>query len=412
MSLKTRDIHRALRAAAAQLDRAPTRDEYRQLAPRYDWPAISMIRRDYGTYTAALAAAGISPSPRRWPPDRIVTALCEETNRLGRVPRLAEWELADVHHPSRQTVLKVFGTWNAALAEAGLPPTKPRWSPERVIAAIRTWVAEAGEPPRYQEWAPACGRMRPEDRPCKWELEYPRWPSALTAAARFGTWRHAVEAAGFTPHGQKQRHTTQEQVIAGLRRFCKDNGRPPTRSDLFTSGDRRYPSLTLVNRRLGGLRRAYELLGWPSDRPSNRRSWSREQIVTVLREETNRLGHVPRKHDWERSTTNHPNQQIVRMVFGTWNAAVAAATLPPNRPGPPPGVVGSWSREQIITALREETNRRGHVPRGRGWKRVDRHHPSLDTVRRVFGTWNAALAAAGLPANKPGRRAGVHRPAA
>ena len=41
-----------------------------------------------------------------------------------------EWEQAGENHPSRHTLRRVFGSWNAAIAEAGFTP-RPRGRPRR-----------------------------------------------------------------------------------------------------------------------------------------------------------------------------------------------------------------------------------------------------------------------------------------
>jgi hypothetical protein len=42
-----------------------------------------------------------------------------------RAPTAKEWDRAGADHPSRQTVQRVFGSWNAAIAAAGYVPKAP-----------------------------------------------------------------------------------------------------------------------------------------------------------------------------------------------------------------------------------------------------------------------------------------------
>jgi len=44
----------------------------------------------------------------------------------------------------------------------------------------------------------------------------------------------------------------------------------------------------------------------------------------------------------------------------------------------------------------------GRPPTLEEWRRASARHPSAATVRRLFGTWNAALIAAGFEARPPG----------
>jgi hypothetical protein len=61
--------------------------------------------------------------------------------RYLRLPTAAEWERAGVDHPSRRTVTRAFGSWNAALAAAGFQPRRPgqnlRWELRSPCLATR-----------------------------------------------------------------------------------------------------------------------------------------------------------------------------------------------------------------------------------------------------------------------------------
>jgi hypothetical protein len=55
-----------------------------------------------------------------------------------------------------------------------------------------------------------------------------------------------------------------------------------------------------------------------------------------------------------------------------------------------------WSRSEITHALRAWTTQHGQPPHIRHWARASTEHPNYTTVFRWFGTWRAALKAAGL----------------
>jgi hypothetical protein len=67
-----------------------------------------------------------------------------------------------------------------------------------------------------------------------------------------------------------------------------------------------------------------------------------------------------------------------------------------------------WTRERILRALQRDAKARGKAPSSTEWRRAlgvqqlafsrrGQRRPSLSTVLLVFGSWNAALTAAGLP---------------
>lgn len=56
----------------------------------------------------------------------------------------------------------------------------------------------------------------------------------------------------------------------------------------------------------------------------------------------------------------------------------------------------TWTRERILRAI--DAWHRSHLraPSARDWWNAGDGHPSHWTVRRAFGSWNAALSAAGM----------------
>lgn len=61
----------------------------------------------------------------RWTRETIVYAINLWHRKHSRTPFTSEWDQAGENHPSRQTVARVFGSWNAAMEEAGFTP-RPR----------------------------------------------------------------------------------------------------------------------------------------------------------------------------------------------------------------------------------------------------------------------------------------------
>ena len=61
----------------------------------------------------------------RWTPETIVYAITLWYRKHSRTPLTSEWDQAGENHPSRQTVARVFGSWNEAMQAAGFTP-RPR----------------------------------------------------------------------------------------------------------------------------------------------------------------------------------------------------------------------------------------------------------------------------------------------
>jgi Homing endonuclease associated repeat len=109
-----------------------------------EWPSARMVRRQFGSFNAAIESAGLTPRPaparqraNLSGPDAIVGALMEWTRRYGDVPTMADWEpararrlgqdwrIARYHQgdwPSARSVLHHFGSFARAATAAGLTP--------------------------------------------------------------------------------------------------------------------------------------------------------------------------------------------------------------------------------------------------------------------------------------------------
>jgi hypothetical protein len=132
-------------------------------------------------------------APRRWTRDRIIAALQAEATD-GAAPTSDSWTRRDPtgRRPAASTVIKTFGSWNAAVAAAGLEPRRRggqagtptgrlHWTDDEMLDALRAYGREHGRAPTSIEWKTA------EDS----------HPSAHTIGKRFGSWANAVERAGF-----------------------------------------------------------------------------------------------------------------------------------------------------------------------------------------------------------------------
>lgn len=101
-----------------------------------------------------------------------------------------------------------------------------------------------------------------------------------------------------------------------------------------------------------------------------------------------------------------------RTKYGGTCEKCGAATNGSNGPGTAAKLcnrcVGSkkklWTKETIIAAMKAWVEEYGDQPRSTQWQRsTPGVHPGTSTVLYVFGSWNAAIEAAGLTPRKPGR---------
>lgn len=127
--------------------------------------------------------------------------------------------------------------------------------------------------------------------------------------------------------------------------------------------------------------------------------WTPERIILAMHRWARRHdGRPPGYRDWVLSPRRNksswgrrswPSAEMVRKVFGTWNAAIEAAGFAPRPPGGLP-----WTRDTVIEALqRWAAEHEGDPPKCD--ERAD-GLPNHAAVRRIFGSWNNGIAAAGL----------------
>jgi len=255
-----RTVLRKFRAVAAELDH-PVReaDLTRTLA--------AAARRHFGSIGAARNAAKLPhPAPiRRWTRSSIVADLRREHTKRTRLTiqgliDARRWDLV-------AAIQKQIGSIARARRLAGLPD--PRRPPRRFAPFVRVWDADRV----IEEIRKRARSQQP--------LAFSRVPSRLASAARLylGSWRAAVEAAGFDYHAVAiHKRFDNDELFAQLRNIAK---RHPT----MTLNDLHLQPIakTLV-KRFGSLEAAAHAAGlvrWPIRLRSGVRS--RQELQRLLR---------------------------------------------------------------------------------------------------------------------------------
>jgi hypothetical protein len=170
-----------LQEMAARLGRSPTQVE---ATKDPDIPCHTTYVKRFGSWTAALRAAGLPVDPHSVGYDRetLLEMLRGLVAELGRTP--VGRELAELGLPWDATYAKHFGSWTAALAELGLEPKagNTRYERNELLDVLRDLDRELGHPPSQAELREREGLPHPS-----------------TYKYRFGSWNKALEAAGLTP---------------------------------------------------------------------------------------------------------------------------------------------------------------------------------------------------------------------
>jgi hypothetical protein len=131
--------------------------------------------------------------------------------------------------------------------------------------------------------------------------------------------------------------------------------------------------------------------------PRDRRLYTDDRMLGALQVAAMRLGHTPTTTWWEEKKMR-PSSGAYYLRWGSWTAAVVAAGLEPARLGRASIITNA----SCLTALRALASHVGRRPTRddwdteREWLRAEGHPTAHSTLQRRFGSWTAALKAAGF----------------
>lgn len=333
----------------------------------------STYQQRFGSWNEAVAAAGLQPNESTdadYGDDELVADLRGFADEVGHTPSKRELREAGPHSPS--TYAERFGSWSEAVAAAGLQPNEPSTTvaESALLADLRRVTESLGRVPTRNEFA-----ERGEHAPSTYDR-------------RFGSWSAAVEAAGLA---DRARHAYRHDVPAGdllaeVERMADVLGRAPTATEMDALGD--YSERT-YRERFGSWSAALREAGHdaPADGRRGGRRVDDDALLADLRDLADRLGRPPKFEEMWKEGEHSPT--TYRRRFGSWSAALSAAGFEPRR----------FRSERIperrlVRALRRLASQVGGVPRKRDMDEAGRYSGS--TYYNRYGSWADALATAGL----------------
>ncbi len=316
--------------------------------------------RLFGSWPAALVEAGIlvpgQKARRRteWTRQRVIETL---QDRHVNGPPIS-------HKKDKKLIAAAivrFGTWHAARRAAGIPAGRPktqtRWTPEKVIGELRI-RSERGQKMTNMDHTDAC----------------------LADAARryFGSYHDALVAAGLAAPREPRKRTrwTRERLIAEIQSRHRE-GRP------LSSGCLNNGSLVRAALRLfGGWRAALQAAGIPGVRIP-RAKWDHQRVLDEIR--TQKRKGVPLR----KTSVGQSLYLVACRRFGSWRAALAAAGV---SPADLPSECERWSRQRVIDEIQSRHRQGLSLAYGAP------DNGQLGAAgQKWFGSWRAALKAAGVP---------------
>jgi hypothetical protein len=320
--------------------------------------------RVFGHWDAVLEAIGVEPERvrrhRRWSRAAVIKRIRQ---RASQGLPLNHGVVCRDEAVLTSAAGRHFGSWDDALVAAGFDPTQyrqrgPTWTRDHVIAAIHEIRHRGGKLNHGH-----LGRC------------------ALSHAAikLFRSWDAALQAAGLDPDRVRlwRRAWTRQELVQEIQR-SRQAGESLKAKDAQASAILR-PACRLF----GSWNAALEAAGLDvSTIRTQRRPWTRGAILEELRRTHATGGSL--------NTKRVPSGmcQRARIMFGSWRAALEAAGVDPDGVGIKPM---SWTADRIVAELRRmdaaATASGGRIVVSRGFRRA---------ACRLFGSWEAALSAAGL----------------
>jgi hypothetical protein len=277
---------------------------------------------------------------------------------------------------------KLFGSWSAALAAAGLDPfggAKAPWSDATkadILAELRR-RRRARASLRYKQIAAG-----------KWGQ-----PLLKRAEVLFGSWNAALLAAGIEPEGGYS-HWVEADRSAILREIRRRKRRGASLLRGKVAKEKWGRGLLQRTTVLFGSWNAAVLAAGIEPARSNS-PWPRASKAAILAEirRRARAGESLQTTKVEHGKWGHPLMKRAKALFASWAAALLEAGVEL-----PPGLTSPWVRADrgvILSEIRArkragESLRYSHIG-AEPWGA-----PLLKRAETLFGSWNAALVAADI----------------
>lgn len=169
---------------------------------------------------------------------------------------------------------------------------------------------------------------------------------------------------------------TKESIIARIRAITKELGRVPAAHEMCS------PSSVTCAAIFGSWYNAVKAAGYESIGP--KKDWLKEEIVLRILEVSKELGRAPKQEEM-----HDPGYMVCIKAFGNWKTALETAGLKPIR------TRRQYSKQELVERLIIMRDQLGKTP-----TRADVRNPGVDIYGKVFGSWGAALAEAGMEPNK------------
>src|SRR3989338_4761967 len=202
-------------------------------------------------------------------------------------------------------------------------------------------------------------------------------PSYATFINHFGSWNKALKTAGLktTIQGSEQKISNEEIIKKVKEYYIKTNKSPQARDFPSTFHNRFSKWNTLLKK-----------AGIPI---AKRVDYSDKELLEILLSVTKKIGHTPKRREFNKINRLGPKSGTYAIHFGSWNNALKRIDLKIRKE-----VV--YSKEQTIIALKEFYKKNNKIPQASDFSRntTPTYHTILNSLNAK--TWSEALIIAGF----------------
>lgn len=269
-----------------------------------------------------------------WSKNEILALLKRYAAETGTVPTAAQWDAWTERHPHSTTVADHFGTWTKALGRAGLTPSKESIVTDQqraILTSLQTVAAELGYAPTKKQWklmksdnVTYSGVLR----------LFGSWTAAVRKAnigpvnngARFRTRKPEAKAKPTrkpTTTRAAAPAISDQEIIAALQAFAAEHDRSPTKRGWLS--DARKPAAGTIVKRFGTWTAA---LAAADLETSPTTAWIPDEVLLdALKDEARRSGEPPTVRQWRAKNDDRPSAATIILRFGSWSEAMRQADV-------------------------------------------------------------------------------------
>lgn len=325
--------------------------------------SVKAYQNRFGTWNKALNETDLSLNREANVSDAdLLAELRRLSDEIGETPTSRDMAEKGKYAPSTYSI--AFGSWNDAVREAGLDPTRLREIPiSELLDELERLADKFGQ------------------TPTKDQMEEHGGFGASTYQSAFGSWNNALREAGLELN--KERNVGRSRLIDEIERLKQVCGEVPKAETMREQG--RF-AVNTYKRNFGSWNDALQAAGYELN---NRTNIPESELLEELKRLKGEIGETPRAIDMEKE--GKFGWATYETAFGSWNAALKQAELSLNNRTNIP-------KSELLHELNSLYSQLGETP---GRRDMDQYGEfDSGAYRRVFGGWNEALREAGIEPNK------------